>query len=318
MDGTLNIIDPEDGFGRQHSIAAAVSCTGTALHSGRDVTLQLVPAPAGSGIVIRRTDLSNGGSTIDVCWERVVDTQLATTVGNDYGTRVSTIEHLMAALAGCGIDNIVIELDGDEMPAMDGSSAPFVDMIERAGIVAQAAPRRAIRVLKTVRVEDGEKSIEISPDDGFSVSFEIGFEGNRLTQQERFVENADLAFRDELADARTFGFKHEVDQMHSMGLARGGSLENAVVVDGETVLNEGGLRHSDEFVRHKILDCIGDLYLAGGPLIGRVTAVKSGHDLNNQLLRALFADPDAWCWDGAADAALPLQNRPEIAAQASV
>lgn len=282
------------GVTKQRTLKSAIGCTGIALHSGRKTSLNLKPAEANSGIRIRRTDLYNGASEILVDWSTVVDTRLATTVGNDYGTRVGTIEHLMSALAGCEIDNLVIEVDGPEIPIMDGSAAPFVFLVECAGIVEQDAPRKAIKILKTVTVGDDSRSLTVLPSDDFSVSFEIDFDSSAIDRQHYAVGDVTTDFKAEIARARTFGFEQEVDALRNAGLALGGSLDNAVVVSGDRVLNEEGLRYKDEFVRHKILDCIGDLYLAGGPIIGDVRAKRSGHELNNALLRALFDDNEAW------------------------
>ncbi len=279
---------------KQKTLKSAIGCTGIALHSGRKTTLNLKPAEANAGIRIRRTDLVNGASEIVVDWSKVVDTQLATTVGNDYGTTVSTIEHLMSALAGCEIDNLVIEVDGPEIPIMDGSAAPFVFLIECGGVVELEAPRKAIKILKPVTVGDGDRSLTILPSDEFSLSFEIDFDNAAIDRQQYAFENLDSDFKADIARARTFGFEKEVDALRSAGLALGGSLDNAVVVGEDRILNEEGLRYADEFVRHKILDCIGDLYLAGGPIIGEVRASRSGHELNNALLRAVFDDDTAW------------------------
>jgi UDP-3-O-[3-hydroxymyristoyl] N-acetylglucosamine deacetylase len=279
---------------KQKTLKSAIGCTGIALHSGRKTTLNLKPAEANAGIRIRRTDLVNGASEIVVDWSKVVDTQLATTVGNDYGTTVSTIEHLMSALAGCEIDNLVIEVDGPEIPIMDGSAAPFVFLIECAGVVELEAPRKAIKILKPVTVGDGDRSLTILPSDEFSLSFEIDFDNAAIDRQQYAFENLDSDFKADIARARTFGFEKEVDALRSAGLALGGSLDNAVVIGEDRILNEEGLRYADEFVRHKILDCIGDLYLAGGPIIGEVRASRSGHELNNALLRAVFDDDTAW------------------------
>ena len=256
------------------------------------------PAGPDAGITIRRTDIANGGSLIPLNWQHVVDGQLATTVGNSYGVTVSTVEHVMAALAGCQIDNAIIEVDGPELPIMDGSARPFVEMIEDAGTKAQNAPRRMIRVDKRVVVGDHEKSLSLTPAQNFSMSFEIDFDSSNISTQKLAMHIDDQAFKSDIAGARTFGFAHEVDQMRSVGLALGGSLENAIVIDGDNVLNEEGLRFQDEFVRHKILDCIGDLYLAGAPIIGHVHGARSGHGLNHALLEALFDDDDAWSYVG--------------------
>jgi UDP-3-O-[3-hydroxymyristoyl] N-acetylglucosamine deacetylase len=279
---------------KQKTLKTEIGCTGVALHSGLKTSLTLKPAAENTGIRICRTDLLNGAREIIVNWENVVDTRLATTVGNDHGSTVSTVEHLAAALAGCEIDNVLIEVDGPEIPIMDGSSAPFVFLIECAGTVEQSAARKAIKILKPVTVGDENRSVSIVPAEDFSLAFEIDFDSSAIDRQERTFQRIGADFKSDIARARTFGFDHEVEALRSAGLARGGSLENAVVVSGDKILNEGGLRFDDEFVRHKILDCVGDLYLAGGPIIGEVIASKSGHELNNALLRAVFADNDAW------------------------
>ena len=279
---------------KQKTLKTEIGCTGIALHSGRKTALTLKPAEENFGIRICRTDLFNGAREIVVDWRNVVDTRLATTVGNDHGATVSTIEHLMAALAGCEIDNVLIEVDGPEIPIMDGSAAPFVFLLECAGKVEQKALRTAIKILKTVTVGDDTRSLTISPSDEFSLDFEIDFDSSAIDCQERVFAGTGENFKSDIARARTFGFEQEVDAMRDAGLALGGSLDNAVVISDDKVLNEDGLRYDDEFVRHKILDCVGDLYLAGGPVIGAVRASRSGHALNNELLRAIFADDDAW------------------------
>ena len=262
-------------------------------------------ADSGTGIIFRRTDVTDRDPVVAANWRNVVDVRMATTVANADGVRVATVEHLMAALAGCGIDNAVIEIDGAEVPIMDGSAAPFVFLIECAGTVTQNATRRAIRVLKPVTVGDNRKSIAVSPADDFSVSFEIDFEGALIARQELGVRLVNGVFKTDIARARTFGFDHEVAQLHAAGLARGGSLDNAIVVSGDTVLNGDGLRYDDEFVRHKILDCIGDMYLAGAPILGHVHGVRSGHALNHRLLAALLEDPSAWDYVDQ-----PVERRP--------
>lgn len=281
---------------KQKTLQQPVGCSGVALHSGEVVALRLVPAEPDSGIVLRRTDIANGGSLIPASWENVVSSQLATTVGNDHGVSVSTIEHLMAALAGCEIDNVVVEVDGPEIPIMDGSAAPFVALIEKAGVVEQDAPRYAIQILKPVTVEDNEKSLSLIPDDEFSISFEIDFDASSIARQALEIAPVNGTFKSDIAMARTFGFAEDVDRMRNAGLALGGSLDNAIVISGNQILNEDGLRYEDEFVRHKILDCVGDLYLAGAPIIGHVRGSRSGHALNHDLLRALFEQEDAWCY----------------------
>lgn len=275
--------------------------------------MTLHPADENTGIVFRRIDLPHGERDIAAQWHNVVDTRLATTLGNASGARVGTVEHLMAAFAGCGVDNAVVELDAAEVPVMDGSAAPFVFLVECAGIADQAAPRRAIKVNRTVRVTDGARSIAVHPANGFSVVFEIDFDSVAIARQALGLRLVNGAFKTDIARARTFGFEHEVSALRAAGLARGGSLDNAVVIRGDTVLNVEGLRYDDEFVRHKILDCIGDLYLAGGPIIGRVEGTRSGHALNNRLLRALMADRDAWSYTDRAEDGLPPMGSDHVA-----
>lgn len=285
----------------QKTLKSPTGCNGIALHSGDSVSLRLLPADAGSGIVLRRTDIANGGSTIPVSWKNVVETPMATKVGNDYGVTVSTVEHLMAALAGCEIDNAVIEIDGPELPIMDGSAAPFVAIIERAGVIEQKRPRRAIKIHRAIEVGDESRSVSLAPSNGFSVSFEIDFNASAIARQELVIEPVNGTFKSDIAKARTFGFVEDVDRLRSAGLALGGSLDNAIVISDGRVLNEEGLRYKDEFVRHKILDCIGDLYLAGAPILGHVHGIRSGHALNHELLRALFEQDDAWSYTTLAE-----------------
>ncbi len=273
---------------RQRTLKNAVNCIGIGLHSGVRVAMTLRPAAADTGIVFVRTDL--GGASIPANYDRVCDTRLGTTVRGDNGVSVATVEHLMAALWGCGIDNLYVELDGPEVPVMDGSAAPFVFLVECAGQIEQDSPRHALRVRKTVSVEGQGGRLSIQPADGFSVSFEIEFPQSAVASQTFWFGDRDGAFKADLSRARTFGFFEDVSALQAAGLALGGSLDNAVVVHRDQVLNEEGLRYANEFVRHKVLDCIGDLYLSGAMIMGHVTAVRSGHDLNNQLLHALFAD----------------------------
>jgi UDP-3-O-[3-hydroxymyristoyl] N-acetylglucosamine deacetylase len=272
----------------------------------------LNPAPAGTGIVFRRTDVQGAGAEIPASWNNVIDTKLCTALGNEQGVHVSTVEHLMAALYGSEIDNAVIEISGTEVPIMDGSAQPFVFLIECAGVVEQDRPRRAIEILRRVTVEDGKRSVSLTPASDFSVEFEFDFENGSLSSQDFFMPVDPAAFRMEVSRARTFGFAEDVDRLRAAGLARGGSLDNAVVIRNGRVLNKDGLRFRDEFVRHKVLDCVGDLYLAGAPIIGSVRCVKSGHRHNNMLLRALFAQRDAWRYVDMPDTARPAA-RPSLA-----
>jgi len=269
--------------------------------------MDIQPGDVNSGIIFIRTDVPGDRGVIPATWEYVLDMPLCTVIANGRGVAVSTIEHVMAALRGCGIDNAVIEVDGPEVPAMDGSAAPFVAMIEAVGTAAQAGARRAIRVLKRIQVGDAERSASLTPGPGCSFSFEIDFPSRAVRRQEGFIRLANGAFKADLAHARTFGFLAEVEHLRASGLARGGSLDNAIVVDDDRILNADGLRYEDEFVRHKLLDSVGDLYLAGAPIIGHFHGCKSGHTLNHVLLRALFADETAWCFDtvGTAEPASP-------------
>ncbi|MCH8237397.1 MAG: UDP-3-O-acyl-N-acetylglucosamine deacetylase [Proteobacteria bacterium] len=289
-DGPIGVVN-------QRTLKSSISCSGVALHSGEKVSLTLNPADAGTGIVFKRTDIAGGGASIPAKWDRVVDTRMCTTIGNGDGVTVATVEHLMAALSGCGIDNALIELNGSEVPIMDGSAQPFVFLVECAGVVEQDKPRRVIRVLKSVSARDGGGEARLSPGSILSLDFKIDFDCDAVSRQTYSIGVINGSFAKELARARTFGFLHEVEALWAAGFAKGGSLENAVVVSGDKVLNEGGLRYDDEFVRHKILDAVGDLYLAGAPIIGKFEGIYSGHATNNALLRALFADPEAWKYD---------------------
>jgi len=277
---------------RQNTLKSSIGCTGVGLHSGVDLTMTLRPAPPSTGIVFVRADLD--GAQVPARYDLVCETMYGTTLANEDGVTVTTVEHLLAALWGCGVDNVFVELDGAEVPVMDGSAAPFVFLVECAGLREQAAPRNVIRVLQTVSVEGDGKRMTIEPSDRFSVDFLIDFDNPVVGRQQFSFAHANGAFKSELSRARTFGFIDEIEMLHAAGLARGGSLDNAVVVGKDRVLNDDGLRYGDEFVRHKVLDCIGDLYLAGAPLLGHVTAAYSGHQLNNALLRALFADESNW------------------------
>ena len=282
---------------RQRTLKSPINCTGVGLHSGNKISMTLNPAPVNSGVVFRRTDINGAGAVIPARWDRVVDTRLCSVLGNEDGVTVGTVEHVMAALAGCGIDNVEIELNGAEVPIMDGSSEPFVFLIECAGIVEQEAPRRVIRVLKRVEVAYGSGHVAISPAETQIIDFQIDFDSAVVSRQEMSLQVVNGAFRKELSKARTFGFLHEVEALWEAGLAKGGSLDNAIVVSQDGIMNEDGLRYDDEFVRHKVLDAIGDLYLAGAPVIGRFEGVCSGHAANNKLLRTLLADESAWTWD---------------------
>ena len=267
---------------------------GQGLHTGCDIRAAVRPAGPETGLVFVRTDILDRDNRIPARGDAVTQTRLGTVVGNAAGASVSTIEHLMAALAALGVDNAIIELDGPEVPVMDGSAQPFVRLLDRVGLREQAAPRRYIEILESVEVIDGDRRVAFSPADQFEMSFEIEFDSDAIGRQRVDMVMDEAGFRAELADARTFGFVQEVEALRSAGLALGGSMDNVVVIDGDRVLNPEGLRRPDEFVRHKALDALGDLYLLGAPVIGRFEGVKSGHEMNNALVRALLARPRAW------------------------
>ncbi|NVK20203.1 MAG: UDP-3-O-acyl-N-acetylglucosamine deacetylase [Methylocystaceae bacterium] len=279
---------------RQKTLKTAINCSGIALHSGEKVAITLKPANADTGVIFKRTDIAGKGAEIKATYDNVVETVLCTKIGNEDGVTVATIEHLMAALAGCGIDNLIVEINGPEMPVMDGSAAPFVFLIECAGTIELDAPRKAIRIEKPVSVEDNGRFAGYQPGEGSVLDVTIDFEDPTIGRQEHVVHMGRGVFKEELSRARTFCRLQEVEYMRSNGLARGGSLDNAVVVSADGVMNEGGVRFENECVRHKILDAVGDLALAGMPIIGRFTGICTGHYMNNQLLRTLMADQDAW------------------------
>lgn len=279
---------------RQQTLRGTAQCIGVGVHSGIEVTLRLRPAPKDHGIVFMRTDLPAERNLIPALWDRVVDTRLCTVIGNEFGATVGTVEHLMAALRALDIDNALIEVDGPEVPIMDGSAAPFVFLIEMAGIQEQDEARRWIEIVKPVEVVLEGKSAALLPGDQPAFNMEILFDTPVIDRQNFDFSVSAAGFKGQISRARTFGFLEEVDQLRRMGLARGGSLSNAVVIGGDRVLNEEGLRYDDEFVRHKLLDAIGDLSLAGAPIRGTFSGFCTGHALNNRLLRALFADAAAW------------------------
>ncbi len=284
---------------RQRSLREPVCTTGVGLHSGERVRLCLKPAPVDNGIVFWRTDLEPP-LAIAAKAQAVNDTRMASTLtaidAKGQIARVATVEHLMSALAGLGIDNLNIEVDAPEIPILDGSSGSFVYLIRAAGVVEQAAPKRFIRVLKPIEVREADKWARLDPHFGFRLRFGIDFQHPAIdsTVQEVDVDFSKDSYVDTVARARTFGFMRDIEQLRAAGLAQGGSLDNAIVMDEFRVLNDDGLRSTDEFAKHKLLDAIGDLYLLGRPLLAAYTAHKSGHALNNQLLRALLADQTAW------------------------
>jgi UDP-3-O-[3-hydroxymyristoyl] N-acetylglucosamine deacetylase len=283
---------------KQQTLGNPVSCSGIGLHSGRNVRMSVLPALANSGIVFKRLDVPAAQALVAARYDLVSDTRLGTTITNRHGVCVSTIEHLMAALWGAGIDNATVELNGPEVPIMDGSSEPFMFMLECARIIRQNAPRRLLRVLKSVEIKDGESIARVAPneegDDGCVIDIEIDYRDTIIHRQRAVYDFREITFKQSLSRARTFGFEHEVAALRSQGLALGGSLENAIVVGKEKILNDDGLRYGDEFLRHKALDCLGDLFLAGTRIDARFTFIRPGHPINNKLLRALLADESAY------------------------
>jgi len=279
---------------RQRTLKSAIRATGVGLHTGEKVAMTLRPAQPDTGIVFRRIDLLQ---PVDIRADasKVTDTRLCSTL-EDHGVKVATVEHLMSAFAGLGVDNAYIDLTGAEVPIMDGSASPFVFLIQSAGIEEQPVAKRFMRIRRTVEVADGDKWARFEPYDGFRLSFSIIFDHPVLEKsvQSTTVDFAETSYVKEVARARTFGFMQDVEALRSSGLALGGSMDNAIVMDEYRVLNADGLRYNDEFVKHKVLDAIGDLYLAGRPIIGSFSAHKSGHALNNRLLRELLVRRDAW------------------------
>ncbi len=279
---------------KQRTLKNVIRATGVGLHTGEKVYLTLRPAAADTGIVFRRIDLDTPVE-VPARPENVGDTRLSTTLECD-GVRISTVEHLMSAFAGLGIDNVYVDLTAPEVPIMDGSAGPFVFLIQSAGIEEQSAAKRFLRIKKTVKIEDADKWARFDPLEGFKVSFAIDFNHPifKNSVQVASVDFSTTSFVKEVSRARTFGFMREVEALRDAGLARGGSLDNAIVMDSFHILNEDGLRYEDEFVKHKVLDAIGDLYLLGRPLIGAFSAYKSGHALNNRLLRTMVAEEESW------------------------
>lgn len=293
---TTKHIEKRVGWIGQRTLKSPIRYVGVGLHSGQRVSMRVRPARANSGIRFVRKDVPVTQGLIPARWHNVTDTRQSTVISNEHGVSVRSVEHLIAALRGCEIDNAVIDVDGPEVPAMDGSSDPFVVLIERAGTTEQTAPRRAIQIHKPVTVCDGDKFALLMPNSAAKFTVEIDFPSRAVGFQRYSAELVDGIFKLEVAPARTFGFSEQVNHLRAQGLALGGSLQNAIVVDGERVLNEEGLRFADEFVRHKLLDCIGDVALAGAPVMGHFFAHKPGHGLNNALMRQLFAQEDAWSY----------------------
>ena len=278
----------------QQTLAGPAIFAGVGVHTGEHVRVFVRPGRADTGVVFVRTDITDRDNRVAAYGECVTKTQLGTVISNAAGVTVSTTEHLMAAFWALGVDNAVVELDGPEVPIMDGSAEPFIQILDHVGVRELSAIRQSIEILTPIEVIDGDKVARLVPAAQFEMAFEIDFDNAAVGRQSVDMVMDGKAFRAELADCRTFGFLTEVEMLRSLGLARGGSLENCVVIDGDRVLNPEGLRRPDEFVRHKALDAIGDLYLLGQPIIGRFEGLRAGHGLNNQLVRALLAQPQAW------------------------
>jgi len=278
----------------QCTISEIIHYVGVGLHSGRNVSMNLYPAAPNSGISFVRRDVEREHAVIHASWRNVVDTRLCTVLGNEHGVTIGTVEHLLAALRSCGIDNLLIELSGDEIPILDGSCAPLVEMINKAGVVSQRLPRYGIWIDRPIEVRQGERYAILSPSSIPRITVDIDFTHAAIGSQSVSIEMIDYVFEQEIAPARTFGFANEVEQLREQGLALGGSVRNAILLDDDGVVNEEGLRFADEFARHKILDCLGDLALAEAPIFGHLFTHKPGHRLNNALLRELFAHQDAW------------------------
>jgi len=291
---------------RQSTLSGPAVTAGIELHGGEHTRLVMRPAPMGTGLVFIRTDITDRDNRINVRPDAVTGVKNCTTLSNAADVKVSTIEHLLAALAASGIDNLYIDLDGEELPALDGSSEPFLKLIEQVGIVRQTAPRRYVKVLEPIEIRNGDSIARIEPCERLELDVTIDFKDEAIGRQRVEIVPNVRAFRDRLASARTFARMHEVAALQAAGLSKGGSLENAVIVDGDKILNPEGLRFVDEFVRHKALDLLGDLYL-GGPILGRVTTIKGGHGLNHDLLMALYGNADAWEFTSIASKAEALE-----------
>ena len=277
----------------QHTLAGDITCVGRGLHSGHRTSMRLRPAPPGTGIRFLRMDVDAGQRVVTAHWRNVVESELCTVIANEHGVTVRTVEHLLAALRGCEIDNAVVELEGPEVPIMDGSAAPFVSLLQRTGSVPQPAARRALYIRQPVTVSNGDRYAMLLPDPQAQITVEIDFPNPVIGRQRYSMTLDPVTFAREIAPARTFGFAHDVRALQARGIALGGSLRSAILVDEQRVVNEEGLRFPDEFVRHKLLDCVGDLSLLGLPVIGHLVAYKPGHQLCHQLLRAVHAAADA-------------------------
>ncbi|MDX8383941.1 MAG: UDP-3-O-acyl-N-acetylglucosamine deacetylase [Ghiorsea sp.] len=298
---------------KQRTLDHAIRCSGIGLHSGRKIELVLHPAEVDTGIVFVRSDL---GVEIKGHVDSVVDTRLCTTIGSGEA-KIATIEHIMSALAGLGVDNVRIEVNGAEVPVMDGSASPFVFLIQCAGVVEQNKAKKVLRILKRVSIEDGDKSCALYPSSGFRVSYLLDYPHPMLSNCKVSFDFSRQAYAREVGRARTFGFIHEVEALQKAGLALGGSMDNAVVLDKFGVLNDGGLRYADECARHKVLDTVGDLFLAGYPIVGAFEGERSGHAMNCDIVRAVLADESAWAIEELKDetaVAIQQQQFSEITA----
>ena len=278
----------------EQTLSRVAIMAGMGLHTGVTVRMVVRPAPSGTGVVFVRSDITDRDNRVPALAHYVTQTRLGTVITNEAGVSVSTIEHVMAAFAALSVDNVYVELDGPEVPIMDGSSLPFVQLLDQAGFRRQVMPQQVIEILKPVEVVEGDKRASLTPSDRFEVRFDIDFPGTPIGHQSVDLVITEQSFRDELAAARTFGFLDGVEALRAAGLARGGSLDNAIVIDGDHIMNEGGLRFVNEFARHKALDAIGDLYVLGMPILGRFEGIRAGHGLNNALVRELLSRPDAY------------------------
>ncbi|MBL6665003.1 MAG: UDP-3-O-acyl-N-acetylglucosamine deacetylase [Rickettsiales bacterium] len=276
----------------QKTINSKISCKGIGVHSGKNASITFYPAPTDTGIIFRRTDFDKDKSHIRAKYDNVIGTNLGTSLINKHGAKVSTVEHLMAAIWGCGIDNLYIDISGEEIPIMDGSSEPFIFLFECAGIKTQNQPRKVIEILQTIRVEEDDKFAQVRPSKDFSIELEVEFSKQKIAKQKFIYNPESTSFKNDISRARTFGFKHEIEALHKMNLAKGGSLDNAIVIDNGKVINKEGLRYENELVRHKALDFVGDVYLSGYFIIGAFKAYKTGHKLNNMLMHELFSNKD--------------------------
>lgn len=280
----------------QKTIRKSVSCQGIGVHSGKPVTLTLEPLTQNAGIIVERTDVAHH-NRIAARWDHVADTRFCTILSNEHGVTISTIEHVMAALAAFGITNILMKVDGPELPIMDGSSVAFMRLLAQAGIKQQSASARTIKILKPIEIQDGNRWVRLEPASGFEIDFEIDFQGRQGLAPQQFTYHGGLEeFAENICEARSFGFLEDAQKLYALNLAQGSSLDNAVVIDQGTVMNPDGLRYPNEMVRHKILDALGDLYLAGYAFEGRYVGFNAGHEFNNKILQALFVEQSAWAF----------------------